>query len=445
MEALLSLGLDIGTTTISCLVADMNSGYVLESRTQKHDGDILCENPGEKIQSVERIEMLAMEMVQQLLEKYPAVACIGLTGQMHGILYLDPSGKPVSPLYTWQDQRGSRVAAYLKEQTGYTVAPGYGLATHCALQAAGEVPSDAWKLCTIMDYLAYKLCGAKTLWMHTTNAASLGLFRLAQGEFDGEALEKVGIKKELFPRVTGKMKILGHYGNIPVAVAIGDNQASFLGSVGQAEGVALANFGTGSQISVLSWEHGWKDESGELEVRPFLEGTYLVCGSALCGGKAYALLEQFFRSFLRARGQQESNCYDVLNQLAEEGLKRKDLPKMETTFCGTRQDPRKRGSITGLGEDNFTADALAAATLQGMAAELLTLFRKMPAEQVHTLVLSGNAVRRNLTLCRTIESQFALPTKIPSHQEQAAFGAAFFAAKAVFPQWSSENAIQYEA
>ena len=41
-----------------------------------------------------------------------------------------------------------------------------------------------------------------------------------------------------------------------------------------------------------------------IEARPFLGGKYLLVGASLCGGKAYALLENFFRSFMKeATGQ----------------------------------------------------------------------------------------------------------------------------------------------
>lgn len=62
---------------------------------------------------------------------------IGLTGQMHGILYIDEDGNCVSPLYTWQDGRGNlpefdgkSVVCLVKEETGFSISTGYGLATH---------------------------------------------------------------------------------------------------------------------------------------------------------------------------------------------------------------------------------------------------------------------------------------------------------------------------
>ena len=77
------------------------------------------------------------------------------------------------------------------------------------------------------------------------------------------------------------------YKDIPVTVAIGDNQASFLGAAGSENNTLLVNMGTGGQISVLTDQYF---ETEGIEARPFLGGKYLLVGASLCGGKAYALL-----------------------------------------------------------------------------------------------------------------------------------------------------------
>ena len=299
------------------------------------------------------------------------------------------------------------------------------------MQKTHQVPGDAWKLCTIMDYFAYTLCGKQQLLMHATNAASLGFFCLESGQFDLEALHKVGIDPEMLPPVTRERAILGSYKGIPVCVAIGDNQASFLGSVPEPETTVLANFGTGSQISRMVREIPPMPADGALEVRPFLKNTYLLCGSALCGGRAYALWEQFLRSFTLRCGMSDESRYEVLNALAEEGLSRKDLPEIKPTFCGTRSDPNCRGSIGMISESNFTPEAFTAGLLLGMAQELYEMFRTMPHGPVSQVVASGNGVRKNPSLQKALEKVFALPVVVPNCQEEAAFGAALFALKAV--------------
>ena len=54
-------------------------------------------------ENTEKLVEKAKELLDFFLERYPDAEQIGLTGQMHGIVYLDRNGKSVSPLYTWQD------------------------------------------------------------------------------------------------------------------------------------------------------------------------------------------------------------------------------------------------------------------------------------------------------------------------------------------------------
>lgn len=98
------LGLDIGTTTVSTVV--MENGKVLAAKTLKNDSFLPGRPAWEKVQDPAVIRATAMGAVEELLEEYPLVEKIGVTGQMHGILYLDSRGEAVSPLYIWQDGRG---------------------------------------------------------------------------------------------------------------------------------------------------------------------------------------------------------------------------------------------------------------------------------------------------------------------------------------------------
>jgi len=48
---------------------------------------------------------------------------------------------------------------------------------------------------------------------------------------------------------------------------------------------------------------------------------------------------------------------------------------------------------------------------------------------VKTMTASGNAVRKNPVLRQILAETFGLPLQIPAHTEEAAFGAALFAAR----------------
>jgi len=426
------IGIDIGTTTISAVVLDIEKGKTVGVYTLANASDIPSEFVWEKMQDVEQITVRIYKLLESLFHRYAGVKAIGITGQMHGILYIDAEGNAVSPLYTWQDERAGlgtpSPCRILEERTGCRIAPGYGLATHFANQQNGTVPESAVKLCTIMDYIVMKLTGRNVPLTHSSNAASLGFYHTQRNSFDCDAIRRAGINPAILPEVTAENTIAGTWNGIPVTAAIGDNQASFLGSVQNPEREALANFGTGSQISVMSRDTAGFRADAAMEIRPFTENSWLTSGSALCGGRAYALLERFFRQYVTACGLSAAEQYEVMNTLAQKGMDSGRYLHVHTTFCGTRNDPSLRGSVDGISEELLTPEAFIAGTLWGMAAELYEMFRQMPHDSVNTLVISGNAVRKNPALRQMLKEVFRMEVCMPVHKEEAAFGAAMFSA-----------------
>ena len=289
-----TLGIDIGTTTISAAV--LEDGQFLASETRANGAFIPSALTCAREQDVEKITQIALSVIETLFERYPDIHSIGVTGQMHGILYVDADGNAVSPLYTWQDARSSLPHSkteswvqYLTRETGCLAAVGFGLATHAYNLAAGLVPPAAVTCCTIGDYLAMRLCGLAAPRMDDSNAASIGFFDAEHCAFDQNALQKAGIDPNFVPQLAAE-PVIGHFRNAAVCAAIGDNQASFLRSVRDKTAEMLVNVGTGSQFSVFTPHYLQADG---LETRPMPGGGYLLAGASLCGGRAYALLEQF--------------------------------------------------------------------------------------------------------------------------------------------------------
>ncbi len=428
----IAVGLDIGTTTVSAIVLDAKERTVQQIYNVENDSKILSDHPGEFIQSPNRIWEIVKELLDDILLNY-SVTSIGVTGQMHGILLISPDGEALSPLYTWQDMQASLGAnsscEQLKKLTKTRVPAGYGLATLYHLIQTNKVPKTPYVTGTIMDFITMKLCGLSRPVMHITNAASWGFFSASLNDFDADLLEEAEIPKAVLPMVTAQKKVIGDYQNIPVAVAIGDNQAAFMGSVSDPNKTLLVNIGTGSQVSLLS-DKLPEEESLLVEARPFDGERLLYSGSCLCGGRSYALLEKFFRQFATKCGLENKPYFDVINSLAKEGLASGNIVNISTTFAGTRENPNLRGAITKIGEDNFTPESFAAGLLVGMAEELYQLYQKMPHDGITKLVASGNGVRKNPVLRQVIEEVFQMKLTIPDHTEEAAFGVAMFAAEA---------------
>lgn len=434
-----ALGIDIGTTTISAVVMDMDTQKVEKAYTINNNSFLAAGHVWEKLQNPAVIIAKAKNLVDSILEEYTEIERIGMTGQMHGIVYLDKEGSAISPLYTWQDRRcdekcfdGKCISQIIEEKTGKTVPTGYGLATHIYNLKVGSVPQNAVQICTIMDYLGMVLTGEKRPLVHSSNAASLGFYDAEAGGFIKEDLERLGVDIGILPMVTEYFTFLGEYRGRLVSVAIGDNQASFLGAVYDMENSVLVNIGTGGQISVLS-DHCFTTEN--IEARPLMKGRYLLAGSSLCGGRAYATLEKFFQTYAEAAGMGDIDHYAVMEKLLETREETERLI-VDTRFSGTRSDPDHRGSIEAISTENFTPAALIYGVLDGMVQELYEMYQIITSEtdqKKSKVIASGNGIRKNLWLQKIVNEKFCMQVQLAEYEEEAAVGAVRAAELAEIP------------
>lgn len=141
-----SIGIDIGTTTISAVLIDNNSGKVLKSVTVSNKTDLSI-NGENNLQDPEQIFDKVKRIIDELIESNN-VQCIGIAGQMHGIVYVSEEGKSISPLYTWRHNGGNEIykdttyAEYLSLLTNYNVASGYGFVTMFYHKDKGLLPNE---------------------------------------------------------------------------------------------------------------------------------------------------------------------------------------------------------------------------------------------------------------------------------------------------------------
>lgn len=426
-----AVGIDLGTTTVSLSVIDLKQKSPVAYRTVKNTFSITTDESDLFLQDPEGIYEAVALLLSDLLAEFPTTRVIGLTGQMHGILYTDENGRAVSPLFTWRDRRADRMhpsgVSYcdvLCRITGMHVPAGYGMATHFYNAQNHLIPPNAHSLCTVMDYVAHRLTDRREILMHASNAASIGLFDPLSCAFRDDLF--IGFDSTLaLPAVTSAPTVIGTYRGIPLSVAIGDNQASFLGSVKDVNGSILVNIGTGSQISAVS---PFRAVCGDTECRPLIGNDFLFCGAALSGGASYVLAERFFSDYAAACGISADSQYSVMNRLAETALRSGRPPlNVDTRFAGTRSDPTVRGAIREISDSNFTPGQLLLGILDGMCRELYDLFPAELLQKKHTLIASGNAVRRIPILRELMETRFSKPVFLSMTKEEAATGAALFA------------------
>ncbi|CAM4491142.1 sedoheptulokinase [Paenibacillus typhae] len=433
------IGLDIGTTSITGLVYSLEHKMVLCSITEECDTTVTgAHQEWEKLQDPEVICETIGRMLEELLQTEEDVIGIGLTGQMHGIVYIDDHGQHVSPLYTWQDGRaalpcgdGITYAEKLGMLTGYSIPPGYGLATHYYNLQQKLVPAGASSFCTIADYVALRLTGGIMPVVDATQAAAIGGYSFTLEDFDYAAIGRAGIAAEILPKVVPSGTLVGHtQGGLPVYCSLGDNQASFLGSVPSPEQSVLINIGTGSQLSALLPDGVYNIEG--METRPFPGGGRLAVGAALSGGKAYALLEQFYRDVISSyTGEEPGEMYSFMERLLHSAEPSVQDLTVSPRFLGTRARPELRGSINRISLANFTPANLTHGFLQGMVEELYTFYEaliRVKANPYTFIIGSGNALRLNPVLCKKVGKAFGLPFAFSLSIEEAAVGAALSAA-----------------
>ena len=251
-----------------------------------------------------------------------------------------------------------------------------------------------------------KLCRLTKPLIHTTNAASLGCYDLMKNKFSCD----------FYVDIITDYHIAGKYKGIPVSVAIGDNQASVLSSLADKDNILL-NIGTGSQVSVIS---NVPIVAENIETRPYFEGKYLVVGAALCGGRAYSMLKNFYSDVFKYVGNADENrVYDIMGKMIE-SIDESTLT-VDTRFAGTRSNKELCGSISGITTDNFTPPHLTLGILQGMSGELYEMYKSMNLQR-NGIVGSGNGVRKNPHLVKSLEKAFGSKMKMPKHLEEASVG-----------------------
>lgn len=410
-----TIGIDLGTTSICGIIADADTGKIKKVENRPNKSFIKTDNPWEKIQDAGKITETVFEVLDSLFGFESDIVSIGISNQMHGIIYLDKKAEPVSPLYIWQDERGN-----LPYKDGKTYAEyagsfaGYGLVTDLYNRENGLVPENAEMCCTIGDYIAMKLCGTNRAVMHITNAASFGCFDILNNKFT--------VDNGMLPEVTDKFTVLGEYKGAKVCVAIGDNQASFMGAVNG--DFPLVNVGTGSQISYLN-DKPVKAEN--VETRPYDGEKYLIVGASLCGGRAFAMLERFFASVVEmATGSKPDSVYSEIDKMLEAGLET-DM-QADSRFCGTRANPDLRGSFYGISQENFTPKDMTVAILYAVAGELKGMYSGNTAKNI---VCSGNGIRKNPALQKIVSKLFNAEILIPEFTEEASYGVALASLTAV--------------
>lgn len=452
---LLSLSLDLGTTSIAG-IAVAPDGEIVNSVQRSNTS--ACEGlpAGHAEQDPLEIRTIALDVLSELASELPGTAaCLGLTGQMHGVLLADAERRPLTSLITWQDRRATESAndhsgSWLEsfsaacsdtdlQRTGCRLSPGYLASTLSVLSRTDRVPPEAHRAAFLTDWIGAELTDGAIV-TDRSNAAASGVYDLAGDYWSEPLLTAGGLAKSLFPEVVDSGTILGPLSpgianstrlpaGLPVCGAIGDNQAAVLGSLPENESAIQINVGTGGQIS---WPVDTFRRVAGMDTRYLPHGRFLLVGAGLAGGDAYAWVNHILGQWLSPFGNPPAaeSLYSQLNELAATVPSDADGLTCQPLFRGTRREPHARGRLTGITWENFTPGHLARAVLAGIAEGFAWFFdnaaEARPAD-FEKIIGSGNGLRQNPLLVDCLARRFDRPVYLPVHSQEAAYGAALLA------------------
>ncbi len=463
------LSIDVGSTSVTALIIDIEAKSVVGSSTIANNAEITSaadKKIGRSEWDLVRMTDLAVTNAANLIKRTKAQpAAIGITGQQQGLQLLDSDMNTVGSFISWQDQRSKDILSgesrtYLDamgelggaiieenglpafENTGCPIVTGYTAPNLYWLKANNELPSKVHAT-TAPEFVVSRLTGTRPI-TDPTDAVSWGVYDLSKMGWNYNLTDSLGLDRNLFSnlaesctpagQITPAMaEKLGAKAGIPVSVASGDHQCSFAGTVADYENTVAINIGTGGQASVYVEKptpRGW------LELRPYIQSGYLLAGVGVVGGRTFRTLRDFFNNASRALAGYELDpdvLYEKLVELASEVPAGAEGVVVDPLFTGSRSNPLAKAAVLELTPGTFTPGHMARALFEAMAAQLADSYReaaKLGAGTRSLLVGSGNGLKLNAVLRESLEAELGMSLQLGRHNEEAAIGAALCAAVA---------------
>jgi xylulokinase len=316
--SVLLLGLDVGTGGARAVAVDESGNVVAEASSEY---PLMSPRPGWTEQDPGDWWEGAKEALGRVAaEVEDEVVGLGLTGQMHGSVFLDGSAAVIRPALLWNDQRTYRQCTKVTEAVGeerlIEIAGNPALTGFQApkiLWLRDEEPDNYSRVSSVLlpkDYVRLRLTGEYAT--DASDAAGTLLLDVKERDWSVEILEALGIPHGWMPAVyegpesTGALRedVAGELGlppGIPVAAGGGDNAAAAVGVGVVEEGLLSSSIGTSGVLFAAS-EGFTPDPSGRIHAfchavpkEYHLMGVTLSAGGSLswwrdAAGKGYGEL-----------------------------------------------------------------------------------------------------------------------------------------------------------
>lgn len=363
------LGIDLGTGSVKLLLIDSEGREHIVSRPYS------IESPAPGFAETDPEAWL--DAVKDAICDLPSLEglrAIGFSGQMHGIVPVDETCRPLHHAILWADRRG---AAYLDrfERLSPEIvrrmenAPVAGMAATSLLWLKDKRPADFSRVSSVLfpkDYLRAVMTGTSAT--DYSDASGSLLYDFEERSWYGELMDELGLDRSLFPEIRSGLDVAGRitgpasrrFGlpeGLPIAVGSGDVSAAMFGSAPRGGEIVQISVGTASQVSTSIAPDLLPEWSASLNTfegaAPFLR--YRVAAMLNAGIALDWVRSLFRRSWDEVYSGLEARGLEVpLNVVFLPYLTGERTPYM---------DPEARGSWTGLSLHNTEYDLFLAALL----------------------------------------------------------------------------------
>ncbi|RJS98633.1 MULTISPECIES: glycerol kinase GlpK [Halococcus] len=452
---------DQGTTGTRFMVFD-HGGRVVANAYERHEQ--FYPEPGwvehDPVEIWEKTQSVVREALDSAGIEASQLEAIGVTNQRETTLFWDAeSGQPIHRAIVWQDRRTTdRVEELEANGKAETIQAKTGLQPDAYFSATKAEwlldnadpiklqrarPADTRERAeagdlhfgTIDSWLIEKLTGNHVT--DVTNASRTMLFDIHEMAWDDELLEEFRVPRATLPEVRpssdedyyGTTDPDGFLGaEVPVAGALGDQQAALFGQTCFDEGDAKNTYGTGSFFLLNTGEEAVESDNGLLTTVGFqrsgepvqyaLEGSIFVTGAAVEWLGDVGLIDDASETEDLARSVDSTDGVYLVPAF--------------TGLGAPHWDQRARGTIVGMTRGT-RREHIVRATLESIAYQTRDVAEAMEHDsgiEVEELRVDGGAVKNNF-LCQLQADVLGVDIVRPEVDETTALGSAYAAGLAV--------------
>ncbi len=439
--------IDQGTTSSRCIVFDVKGDIVAVEQKEHRQ---IFPRPGWVEHDAEEIWANVSEVIAGALATLSIqpsdLAAVGITNQRETTLLWDKaSGRPIHNAIVWQDTRTDRLVRELGGGVGqdrFRELCGLPLATYFSgpkirwlldsVDGARAAAERGDILFGTMDaWLIWKLTGRHIT--DVTNASRTMLMNLKTLDWDDDLLAGIGVPRALLPEIRPSSEVYaratGVLEGVPVASALGDQQAALFGQTCFAPGEGKCTYGTGSFLLVNTGPKIVQSKNGLLTTLGYQIGgapaVYALEGSIAVTGA----LVQWVRDNLGLIASAPE--IETLARTVEDNGGCYFVPAFSGLFAPYwRSDAR--GAIVGL-TGYITKGHIARAVLEATAWQTREVVDAMVADsgvELTTLKVDGGMTANDL-LMQFQADVLDAPVVRPVVAETTCLGAAYAAGLAV--------------